>query len=346
MEIGIVMLLWIAAALLFVLVSLFIYLVIRKIILNGRHRKTDELTEKYRQPFYDYLLKGNESRLLLPDRDKRKTEALVQLLMQCAVLFRGDDSLNRIRAYAERYLSSRDREQLGRRSWNRRMQALHRIERFDMRAMEPTLLEMAKRRRTSEEERTILLKLLARWASSSAIDLIAATGTTLPDFQRRLILSQMEPDTFSAFIHRWNDLPSSWQHTAIDTIGIRRAVEHRAMLDELAVSDDGEIRIRSLKALCQLGYAPPSPRYLVHAESADWQERLMAAKLYGVIRSREHGAALASLIGDPNWFVRSQAAQSLLVYEEGARSLRKIAAASEDRFAREMAKEWLERGGA
>lgn len=340
---------WLVRLTLFLLAALlaiFGYLVVRKLWENAKRARIDGMKETYRQAVYGYLLSGSETRLIQPGRGSWKEEALEELLLQCATLFSGDDTTDRIRAFAEKYLSGRYRKLLKGRRWSLRVNSLYRVERFDLRMMAPELRAMAEVSRTTPEEFTLIYKLLAWWGEPDVIGRIAGHRQIFPDFQRRLILSQMPPPLFLEAIRRLDELPEAWRYTAVDVIGIRRHAEYRAELDRLAESADVEMRIRALKALSQFDLVPPKEKYLTHALSDSWQERMMAAKLYGTIRDGMYAESLRTLLADAVWFVRSQAAQSLLSYANGSEELREIAATSEDKYAREMAAEWLERGGA
>ena len=70
----------------------------------------------------------------------------------------------------------------------------------------------------------------------------------------------------------------------------------------------------------------------------------MAAKLFGKLRDPIYAEPLLQLLSDPSWFVRSQAAQSILHYPNGQAVLEHAAVHAEDRYARDMAAEWKGRG--
>ncbi|WP_123040747.1 HEAT repeat domain-containing protein [Cohnella candidum] len=321
------------------------YLVVRKVFENFKAKRIAEMKETYMQPVYGYIRTGNESRMVHFNGGRWKEEAIEEILLQCSRLFRDEETGDRIREYAELHLMRRYAKRLSSRLWSHRVNTLHRLERFDLKSSAPVLTDMYLLPRTTMQEKYAILKLLACWGVEGTVDLLGRLDGKLPDFEQRLILSRMSDRLFRQTVLRLGELPVSWRYTAIDVIGLFRRTEYGPELDGFADSADGETRVRALKALSQFDVIRPKKEYLIHAAAESWQERMMAAKLFGAIRNRQFEDVLVGLMGDPVWFVRSQAAQSLASYPQGAEVLRETAASSDDRFAREMALEWLERGG-
>jgi hypothetical protein len=77
-------------------------------------------------------------------------------------------------------------------------------------------------------------------------------------------------------------------------------------------------------------------------EAEFWPERMMAVKAMGEIARAEYIPVLERMMRDSSWWVRTASAQGLLRYPEGPELLSKIAEHDEDRYARDMAREWLE----
>ena len=70
----------------------------------------------------------------------------------------------------------------------------------------------------------------------------------------------------------------------------------------------------------------------------------MAIKACEYIRTPQLTLYLTELMSDSSFYVRSQAAQSLLRLENGVAILTELAVKAEDGYARDMAIQWLERG--
>ncbi|TJY44292.1 HEAT repeat domain-containing protein [Cohnella pontilimi] len=340
------MLMLLSASLFVLLMLTLVYLILRKSADNRISRIRSAYMEQQQKHVYDYLLTGEETRSLLPHGNKLKAEALEQLLLHCAGLFKGEDMEARIRSYASKNLTDMYKGLLASRSWSSRMNTLYRVDKFDMSHLAAELEEAARNRRTTPEELALIYKLLARWGRAAVPDLLLRPGNALSDYQRRIIFSAMTPELFEHFVVRMHRLPADWRYSLIDVIGIHRKSEYTAGLQKLADEQDIELRIRALKALSFMDNVLPGEQYILHARSDAWQERMMAAKLFASFRSGLYTDELVRLLGDPVWFVRSQAAQSLFSFPQGIARLQEAAATSEDLYAREMAAEWLEKGGA
>jgi HEAT repeat protein len=108
--------------------------------------------------------------------------------------------------------------------------------------------------------------------------------------------------------------------------------------------DDTEIRIRSLKAINEMGMITDLDRYKVFLDSPVWEERLMLAKLLGAFPLEQVYPYLEELLQDENWWVRSQSARTIVNSKDGMSRLEMFIATAQDQYAIEMAQEVLVRG--
>jgi HEAT repeat protein len=320
-------------------------LTIRKAVENYCERRIKEYQDQVGTLMHSYLMTGFKSRHLLFFGNGLKFAAIEGLLVHYSRLLESVEIRQRIQAYAEQHFSGEYRRRLNHRSWSQRMKTLYRIEDFHMISFESEIIGMLEncRKRTSAEL-IQLLKILASFRSEKLKTLLPHLHTSLPHFACRDILSRLDKNLFMEYVDRFEDLPLSLQIHIIDVIGIRKLDTHQAFLEQLLNRTDAEIRIRALKALSHLSLVAPKEEFLRHTESDHWQERLMAAKLFGQIRHAMFIPCLKKMLSDSSWWVRYEAGQTLLLFPGGRQILTQIAESGTDRFAREMAAECLERG--
>lgn len=328
-----------------VLLVLLCYLIARKHADNRLARQLEELTEEARPAMFAYLIHGKTSGFLDAGGSPAKIRALEMLLDSCADVMSGEEATRRIASYATSAFTAAYRANLISRQWSVRMNTLYRIERFGMTGLAPELAKFLDRDSDiSAAELAQICKTLAGWGDEALLRRLKNRPPALPEFQRRLILSRMSDGLFNRFMQERMSYPRDWQLAAVDVIGILRKLEHADTLQELLGHEEAEFRIRALKALCELPVSVDGDGLLRHAESADWQERAMAARLFGRIRHAGFLPSLQAMLSDGSWYVRSQAAQSICAFPDGQPLLRHIAEHGSDRFARDMAAEWAERG--
>lgn len=106
-------------------------------------------------------------------------------------------------------------------------------------------------------------------------------------------------------------------------------------------NDDAEIRIRTLKAIFEIGIITDLDKYLPFITSQIWEERLMMAKLLGALPISITSSYLQELLEDENWWVRTQAAKSIGRNKDGKIVLQSYINSSNDRYAIEMANQVL-----
>jgi HEAT repeat protein len=88
------------------------------------------------------------------------------------------------------------------------------------------------------------------------------------------------------------------------------------------------------------------PALVMALADENWPVRAMAAQALGRLSATPAVEALSACVGDRSWWVRHHAAYALVnLGEEGRDALCELAARSDDRYAREMAREALDMGG-
>ncbi|MBN8193872.1 HEAT repeat domain-containing protein [Bacillus sp. NTK074B] len=329
--------------LLVVLTGLCLYLMIKKMMDNKNRAKIEKYKEEYQLALFQFLHEGVEDERFL-NSSPLQTRALVELLASFSKVLSSPDILERLQEFAEDHLQPFILSQLRHRRWSIRMNALYWIQDFKMRSMREPLRELREAASISKSEEIQLLKIDVLFDDRDLLSRLTDTLHELTEFEYSLLFQSFGGDQFQPLIHAFDELPEVMKYALIDSIGVKNRMEHIPFLQRLLTEDSTELRVRALKAVVGMEYYLDIPELSVHLRAESWQERLMAIKACEYIRSPELTPYLQELMSDPSFYVRSQAAQSLLRVEKGKGILGDIAVHAEDEYARDMATQWLERG--
>jgi len=129
----------------------------------------------------------------------------------------------------------------------------------------------------------------------------------------------------------------------IETLGLARHHAARHAVERLLREGDVEQRVAAARALGRMEAADCATSLVGALQDQAWPVRAQAARTLGLLRSEIALLALPARLTDPAWWVRHHAAHALREFgNEGRRELKRIAAGSPDRYAREMAQEVLD----
>jgi len=327
-----------AIALFAVLIVLFLHLVVRKWRENRRQARLRVYKERHRLWLLRYLL-GEEEQMLLPASPLER-EAMMELLDHFASLLNGEQVQERIRTLAEMHFQGWLHRRLSSRHWSERMNALFLIEDLQVKAMLPEMERLYRSNRVTKGEAAKLLAIFAQFDYSPVVAYVLEPKYKLTEFSYRVIFGHMSERLLRQVEQRFDELPRAGKCAFIDMIGIRRRGE-RSFLLELLTSDELELRVRALKAMAEIGVSIEATKLDCHLRSPHWQERLMAVRLAGKCREERLLPLLYERLADRSFAVRSEAAASIVRLPGGRAMLHKAACTAEDRYARDMAKQWI-----
>ncbi|AUI35988.1 hypothetical protein CWI35_05020 [[Bacillus] caldolyticus] len=327
-----------AIALFAVLIVLFLYLVVRKWRENRRQARLRAYKERHRLWLLRYLL-GEEEQMLLPASPLER-EAMMELLDHFASLLNGEQVQERIRTLAEMHFQGWLHRRLSSRHWSERMNALFLIEDLQVKAMLPEMERLYRSNRVTKGEAAKLLAIFAQFDYSPVIAYVLEPKYKLTEFSYRVIFGHMSERLLRQVEQRFDELTRAGKCAFVDMIGIRRR-EERSFLLELLASDESELRVRALKAMAEIGMPLEAERLKQHLCSSHWQERLMAARLAGKCREERLLPLLYERLSDRSFVVRSEAAAAIARLPGGRTALRAAARTASDRYARDMARQWL-----
>ncbi|NHC39964.1 HEAT repeat domain-containing protein [Bacillus sp. MM2020_1] len=326
------------------LVVLLIYLTIRKAI-EIKNRKTIEAyVENYQSILFTMLMDGGYSRGMNP-KSVLEQKAIEELLSRYSKILEGADEKKRLSELASMYLADYYRQQLKSKRWSQRMNTLYHIEDFQLNLLIDDIYTLTKKKKLSHTELIHSLRILALFQYGQLFDMLTTYYQPFSEFEYRIIIIRLDEQQFEQFILHFHKSSPPLQKAILDVISIKRGLKYLSFLENVFSSYKGEIRLRALKALSEIGYVKNTEPYLELLYSAKWEERMVAAKLVGSIKEVKAISRLIELLHDRTWWVRSQAGQAISQFPNGYDILREVLETSKDAFAKDMAWEWLHKGG-
>lgn len=343
---------WATVGVISLIVLLLLYLMFRKYQRNRRLNDVAKLTKKMSEaesPLNQYIETGERSRRMLAKSEVEK-RAIEEMLIHRLSVSRSQLEQERIVELSEHYFADTYADELRSSRWSDRINALLYIEQFRMTRLKPDLLISLNRKSCTGDERFLILRILAIFQAAEIIDELEIAATEYSEIQLLQLVLLIRGERLEQLLEQFENYTPKLRYIIIDSLRINniRTQEVLQLLEELVFSKDAEMRIRAMKALANFGYMSPEAadrmqQQIEQEQSVSWQERLMRVKVINSTREERFLPYLEKLVSDDSYEVRLQSAQALLRYRQGESLLEHIAANHEDRFAKEMAQEMLER---
>ena len=326
-----------------ILLFLLLYLIIRKGIENRNRKQIEQFKEKMNPLLFTYISEGELSRGLHPDTQV-KEQALEELLKHYADILEGEEEQRHVNVLATQHLTDYYRQSLRSFRWSRRMNALYHIEDFKMKQMQGDIEAIIVNPKSTIEELMISLRILAAFQYPNLASLLIESWNHLTENDYRSILFRMDRPQLEELILAFNQASDPLKFALIEVISIKNEVSYVWFLEAIFAANDGELRLRALKAISAIGYVSTIDPYLPLFQSTVWQERMMVVKLCGSLKVKELLPQLSSMLSDSSWWVRFQAGQSIMMFPDGKAILTNVYHSTEDPFVRDMALEWMNKG--
>lgn len=326
-----------------ILLILLIYLIGRKAVENRQRRRVEHFKKMMNDKMLHSVLTGEFLRSLQAD-SKVKKLAMEELLSHYAEFLEGTEEKINLNRLAESRLIGYYRKNLGSLKWSSRMNALFHIEAFGMEGLKEDIIRMLNRRSISKEEKIRALTILAQLQSAEMFDLLTGKYRDLSYLEYRNIMSRLKSGGFDLFVLGYHSCQPDLKFAIMDLAGLRKELKYLNFAETVFSVSSGEERVRALKAVVSIGHVRKFERYLPLFQSVNWEERMLAARLAGVMKAENSLPDLVQLLQDSSWWVRSQAGQSITMFPQGKKILEDVMSDSNDSFARDMAWEWINKG--
>lgn len=341
-------LLMIIAVIAVILVMLIIYISYKRYEQKKLFAVRDAYMVQHQSFWYRYLVNDEPFERDAIPKKKGHFLAVEQILLSYIDNVSNETIHAKVTDFAKRYMFNYYKHLLNERKWSRRMNALFRIEDFELDTLLPQCIDMYKKSSTSREERYTLMAIFAHFSPQTFYDELFkhARAAQFSEFEYRRIYVAMTKQQLLEIVERLEELPTpAARYALIDTLGALQDFDYVHELEQLLTDGDSEVRIRALKSLYQLNWINNLSLYTPFVTSAIWEERLMLAKVLQHVPLEHSERLLLTLIEDANWWVRKQAAETIIHHRQGADVLRRTIATTEDRFAKEVAQEVLTKAG-
>ncbi|MBD3108689.1 hypothetical protein IEO70_09950 [Bacillus sp. AGMB 02131] len=338
-DISITLLLFFIIVCVLVLGILYTYLTYKHQIESKRQSKKKEYIKSKQNDWHLFLLNDAELPDSLIPKQKYELLGVEDILLTYIQNFSDSTVQSKIKQFANTYLVNHYAKLLKSRILNKRMIALNRILDFQIDELIEDCLQLDLQK-LSKEEQFQILKIQARFNPSIFLENIVAVQK-LSDIEFKKILLTNDDWIVQELITQFKKLNLKKQCSLIETIGLKRTLDFSPFLESLLAHEHAEIRIHSLKAIYELGITTNTNQFLPFVSSPNWEERLMVAKLFQHLPLTQTRYHLVQLIQDSSWWVRYQAAITIINGKGGKNILENITEITTDQYAIDIAKEVL-----
>jgi hypothetical protein len=320
---------------------LLLYLTIRKAKEIKKRREIEDYKNKINTQIFSIIAEGKRYRGIGCETAV-KQKAMEELLSRYVKILEGEEEKKRLSDLASQCLQGYYRKRLKSKRWSNRMNALYHIEDFHLIKLLDEVVILSKKKKITHQETIHVLRILATFQYNGLKEVLHYHD--LSEYEYRSILMRLNHDLFDQFVLSFHKSTPPLQYAILDVISLKKAIEYRFFTENIFMSYKGEVKLRALKALAEIGYVSNIEPYLQLLHSSSWQERMVAAKLIGSIQEEKGIPRLIELLHDQIWWVRSQAGQSISQFPNGKAILQSVLETSKDTFARDMAWDWLHKG--
>lgn len=324
---------------------LFVYFILQRMHEAFQHKKKRDYMKQNRNLLYDYIVEGEEPTTDLQFNTPLKKKALEEMLLRYAKSIRGEEITERTRVFAETYLTRDYQLRLQSRKWSVRLNVLHNLIDLRMGGLIVDILAMLhSSKRYSREEYLQMYRALVIFKHRQFNSFLLKPHIKLSEVDYKRLFMELDHSQCMMISTCFDTLAEPCQYAFVEIIGYKKVLQLLPFLDEKLEDESLELRVRVLKVLSQFGYVYNLEKLDRFVYSTNWEERLMVAKLYGQVYSDSSLSHLQTLLKDPSWWVRSQAARSIAQFKSGKEILTYILNHDSDSFARDMAREVLGKG--
>lgn len=331
---------------LFVNIFLFIFLLSRKIYMKKLIEKKEVIEKKYEDNIMEYLTNHESSQLIIP-KSKLEKKVIKELLLKYSNFLSGN-----IKELLDSFIGKEEikidinKNMRSKNPWKNRI-GTYQIGEFGFTEYADTLLKQL-----DTEDRELLyitaralIKLEGKTHLKDILDKISINDKMKKNNILKLV-EMIDDDIRDVLDEIMKEENSLLNTLGLELYGERQYMEGIEWINKMIFSPEKEVRIAVLKAAHKLGDVGDEEylkKILALEVDEEWEVRAFLAKFLKNVKNTEAINSLIRLIKDQNWLVRYNAANSL--GNQGERGLNALINLlnSEDKFARDKAKEMIEK---
>ncbi|ETP67588.1 hypothetical protein AC739_04735 [Planococcus glaciei] len=339
--------LWVVGILLAFQLILLLGLIIWKTRTLAKEKILGAEVDRLMPAYREYIKASRSEQPKLSANAKLQAAAIERTLDQLMSEADAEHEKKKVMELADQNLSAYYRNVLKKGKWADRINTLYFIEDFRMASLQDDVFRHFKKLRKQDEEYRQCLRSAAVLQDSKVIDVLLANQTLSTGFIKE-ILFRLKPSLLVDLSRRLavNDKATENLLFAFITInGEQKNELFFPFVENLMLDNRLEVRIKAMKSLCNYEKLQDPSKLSGFFKSANWEERMYAAKLTGACRLNGFTESLVELFSDPVWWVRFSAAENIYELDNGAGMLKRIGATSKDAYARDIANHMLTRKG-
>lgn len=340
-ELSIQLLLYVIVVLLLFCCVVIIYLIFQEKRNSRMKRKMEDYSLNTKIIWRAYILEDAPFEKKLIPKDKIEILEVENILLSYLKNISNEVLHLKIYSFAQMYLKDHYKEELTSRKWSRRMNAVYRIADFQIKELVDTCEVSMKQKGTLEAFQ--LLKLYSILEKEKFTQALLASDFSFSESEYKKLFSYLEVEMLEQLLEKMEDIQEVARFALIDTIAVKGSTAVVENLEKILSNDNDEIRIRALKGLERVGVIKHIETYTPFVNSPIWEERLMVAKLFKHAPLTFTCRYLEILLQDSNWWVRSQAASTMIEDPKGRQKLIEFIETTTDQYAIDMANEVLEK---
>jgi len=340
-ELSIQLLLYIIAILLGFCGIAMIYLIYQRRYEERKKHEMEEYIQITKVLWQEYFLEDDRFNVTLIPKNKHQILAVEHIFLSNLRNISNPSIQQKIYTFAQMYLKEYYQNELKSRNWSRKMNAMYRIADFHIKEL-IGICEVSINHKHSIEVFQVL-KIYSILEKEKFIQELLLCNFSFSESENKKLFSYLEVEMLQRLLGKMEKLQPAAQYALIDTIAAKGSMDVIEELEELLVSEDIEIRIRTLRGLERIGVIRDIETYIPFVNSSIWEERLMVAKIFKHAPLTYTAEHLEKLLQDSNWWVRSQAASTIIEDPRGYQRLKEFIATTNDQYAIDMANEVLEK---
>lgn len=323
-----------------ILICFCIYLTLERTRELFQLRIKDSYIKEREKEWYRYFRDEEVFNTALIPKNKHEIQAVEEIFLTYLKNLSNSSIKEKITQFSNQYLKQHYQRLLKSKKWSTRMNAMYRIVDFHIDSLVDECKRLEKRK-LSNEENFQLLKIYSIFSTDNFLKEILTPSVTFSEYEYKKLLTSVNSEILEGLMFQLDELPVASQYSLIDTLGIKRNMDYLPLLESQLHNENSEIRIRSLKAINEIGIIIELEKYLPFVASPLWEERLMIAKLLGNLPLSYSYPYLQTLLQDESWWVRSQAAKTIGNKKTGREKLEEFVKTASDQYAVDMANEVL-----
>ncbi|MGN4127162.1 HEAT repeat domain-containing protein [Lysinibacillus sphaericus] len=341
-ELSIQLLLYIIAILLVFCGVAMIYLIYQRGYEERKKHEIEKYIQKTKIIWQEYFLEDDQFTVTLIPKNKNQILAVEHIFLSYLRNISNPIIQQKIYNFAQMYLKDYYQNELKSKNGSKKMNAMYRIADFHIKELISTCEVSIKHKHSIEVFQ--LLKIYSILEKEKFIHEILLCNYSFSESGYKKLFSYLDVEMLQRFMGKMENLQQAAQYALIDTIAAKGSMDVIEGLEELLLaSEDTEIRIRTLRGLERIGVIRDLETYIPFVNSSIWEERLMVAKLFKYAPLTYTSGYLEKLLQDSNWWVRSQAASTIIEDPRGYQRLKKFIETTNDQYAIDMANEVLEK---